>query len=81
MGVDGPSREQIAESVTEFWLGVAGIYLGATGYLPGAIYVPDGILSIFAAFAGGTGHRGAANVILVFAIVLFLVGLIVLLRQ
>jgi hypothetical protein len=77
---DRRSGASPVEFLAEFWLGVAGIVLSVTGHLPGWIFIPDGVLSILAAFVAGS-NRQVANVIIAIALLLFIVGLITLARQ
>ena len=69
------------EFLVGFWFGVAALYLSWRGTLPAVIFVPDGILSIFAGFAAGTHHPTAAAVLGYLALALLPIGSILFLRQ
>lgn len=77
---DGDTSETIG-FLAGFWLGILALYLSWIGVVPTVIFVPDGILSIAAGFAAGTGHPKFAEVLGYLALVLLVIGLILLLRQ
>lgn len=75
------NTSETLEFLLGFWLGVVAFYLSWIRVVPAVVFVPDGILSMAAGFAVGFGHPKVAEVIAYLALVLFVFGLVLLLRQ
>jgi hypothetical protein len=81
MSEGGSDSRTVVEFLVGFWFGAGAIYLSWRGTLPAIVFVPDGILSILAAFAAGFGYSKAATVLGYLALILLPIGLILFLQQ